>query len=106
MSTANDGSVDEWLLERYRLYVAKSERCLLSATVEHPAWVAAPAVLERVSDSLDIARELDMAPRPALAHFSPGVAARFASFSAVTPFAAEGRGNAPIAGRRRQLAAR
>src|SRR5262245_44775861 len=80
------GSLDWWLLERYRLFVVQNDGRLLAANVEHPQWQAAP--VDFVPDQIDLGRDLGLSLRtPTAAHWSPGVAARFNAFrvSAILP---------------------
>jgi uncharacterized protein YqjF (DUF2071 family) len=73
-------SLDHWLLERYRAFVPRPDQSLLTATVEHPPWQAAPVELIRYDDDLRSALGLQSDARPALMHHSLGLAARFNAF--------------------------
>jgi uncharacterized protein len=77
------GSLDFWLLERYRLFVGRPDGCLLTADVEHPPWRAAKVEAKTMRHSLCASLGLAMANGPALMHQSPGVAARFKAFEGV-----------------------
>jgi uncharacterized protein YqjF (DUF2071 family) len=77
-----DGTLDAWLLERYRLYLAQGRReQLLQADVVHPRWQTAPLVeLSCAGNNLGEAFGLDLSRAPDRAHFSPGVQALFGPF--------------------------
>jgi uncharacterized protein len=74
-----DGSLDAWLLERYRAF-AESRHGMLEAEVSHPRWsvqevaVAGGAIPEGPWWGLDLARP------PDVLHFSPGFQAFFGPF--------------------------
>jgi uncharacterized protein len=76
-------SLGFWLLERYRLFVERSDGALLAADVEHPPWRASSletlAIKHTFAESLSVL----MDQRPAAAHFSGGVSARFNDFRVV-----------------------
>ena len=77
------GTLDAWLLERYRLFIGGDRCSILAADVEHPPWQAA-ALSPLVRDNT-LAADLGLAlgTQPAAAHFSPAVAARFQAFHIV-----------------------
>ena len=80
---AAGGSLDEWLLERYRLYALSGAARLVAAEVTHPRWTVRRV---EVSDEVGgFARDLglDLSPVPELAHFSTGVRAVFGAFRQV-----------------------
>jgi uncharacterized protein YqjF (DUF2071 family) len=77
-------SLDAWLVERYRLFVEASNGSMLAAEVEHPPWLISHARLSAANDSLSRAMGLSVSAEPALAHYSPGVTARFNAFHRVT----------------------
>ena len=80
---AEEHSLDEWLLERYRLFITGPSDLLLQAEVAHPPW-AVRGVEGRVSgDGLGTRVGLDLARPPDRSHFSSGVAARFGGFRPV-----------------------
>jgi uncharacterized protein len=80
------GSLDQWLLERYCLFVAQRNGELLEGDVEHAAWRASRVQPVRLHDTLS--RDLgDPSDRRWLMHFSPGVVARFQAFVPVRPIA-------------------
>ena len=83
---ASPGSIDEWLLERYRLFVARRSGAILAAEVEHPPWTAARVEATQWEDSLCEALGFASDCAPCL-HFSPGVAAWFKAFAPVRPIA-------------------
>ncbi len=91
-SELRPGSLDDWLLERYRLFLGGPNAAVLAADVEHAPWQAAaitPAITENT-----LAIEFGVSPSapPAAAHYSPGVAARFGGFRTV----AAGRGSGRV----------
>lgn len=77
------GSLDAWLLERYRLFVGLADGRLLAADVEHPPWTASPIGLSDFHNSLCGMLGLSLPLAPAQAHYSSGVAARFRAFRVV-----------------------
>src|SRR5262245_1696521 len=77
---ADVGSIDEWLLERYRLFVGKKDGDILTAEVEHPPWWAAQAIATVFDYTLGAALGFSLDEAPALIHHSPGVASRFKAF--------------------------
>jgi uncharacterized protein YqjF (DUF2071 family) len=83
-------SLDRWLVERYRLFVAPAAGPMLAADVEHPPWQIAPARLESVDNSLGRSVGLSAEDEPALAHYSPGVTAQFNAFCRVRSPEADG----------------
>jgi uncharacterized protein len=78
---AAENSLEAWLLERYRLFVALEDERILAATVEHSPWMAAAVENLNCSGELEIAQSLGLNRQPASAHFSPGVTARFNVFA-------------------------
>jgi len=83
MGRSAPGSLDEWLLERYRLYVGGKDRTLIAADVEHEPWEAARMEGEaavKINLGQDMAGET---PTRRLMHYSPGVTARFHEFRVV-----------------------
>jgi uncharacterized protein len=78
-------SLDAWLVERYRLFVEATNGSMLAADVEHPPWLVSRARLSAVQDSLSPSLGFSLAAAPTLAHYSPGVTARFNSFRHVKP---------------------
>ena len=78
-------SLDAWLVERYRLFVESRSGSLLAADVEHPPWLISRAHLAAVQDSLSPSLGLSLPEAPTLAHYSPGVTARFNAFRRIKP---------------------
>ena len=76
-----DGSVDAWLLERYRLFMeGRRGRRLLEAEVSHPRWsVQSVELLDHHGSWGDP----DLSRPPDLIHFAPGVQTLFGSFHAL-----------------------
>jgi len=85
LRSAADAPADCWLLERYRLYAPATDGKLLQADVEHPRWHVrrAEVRIHRISIARDLG--LKLSDRPDALHFSPGLAARFGTFSPVNP---------------------
>jgi uncharacterized protein len=77
------GSLDAWLLERYRLYVRGSHGSLLAADVEHAPWRASPVIATVANNDLATSCGLSLPAQPAGMHFSPGVRTRFGGFRQV-----------------------
>ena len=73
-------SLDTWLVERYRLFVESTNGSMLAAEVEHPPWLVSHARLSAANDSLSHSLGLSLPTQLALAHYSPGVTARFNAF--------------------------
>jgi uncharacterized protein YqjF (DUF2071 family) len=76
-------SLDEWLLERYRLFAGGGGAGLVEAEVAHPRWVVQPVEVSGSAGGFGRALGLDLACAPALAHYAPGVRARFGAFRLV-----------------------
>jgi uncharacterized protein YqjF (DUF2071 family) len=76
------GSLDEWLLERYRLFI-DSDKGLMRAEVAHPRWVVQQVAIEAAVNDFGRDIGLDVPLVPDVAHFSSGVRARFGSFQPV-----------------------
>ena len=81
MNWAVDDPREAWLVERYRLFVAQGDAQIVSAHVVHPAWQIKRVDLCHYEDGLRDAKALGFARRPDLAHFSPGVTAKFNAFA-------------------------
>jgi uncharacterized protein YqjF (DUF2071 family) len=73
-------SLDEWLLERYRLFARGRRGMLLQAEVTHPRWVAQSVELATADNQFGDALGLDLSHAPERVHFSRGVWARFGAF--------------------------
>jgi hypothetical protein len=74
------GTLDDWLLERYRLFLPGRRGELLEAEVAHPRWVARGVGVCLAANSLGRPVGLDLDRTPDRAHFSTGVRARFGAF--------------------------
>jgi len=77
------GSLDEFLLERYRLYAPNRRGALLQAEVRHPRWRT-----QRVEVSLERCRlgeefGLELSRAPDESYFSAGVPALFGRFQRI-----------------------
>jgi uncharacterized protein YqjF (DUF2071 family) len=73
------GSLDEWLLERYRLFI-ESDKGLMRAEVTHPRWIVQHVAVEAAVNVFGRNIGLDLSLVPDVAHFSMGVKARFGPF--------------------------
>jgi uncharacterized protein len=80
-STARLGSVEEWLLERYCLYVEDRDGNLLRTVVEHPPWEIRDVTAEITVNTMGRPFGLDLSGEPALVHFSAGVQAQIWLFA-------------------------
>jgi uncharacterized protein len=78
--SAAPDSRDAWLLERYRLYARRPRGTLTFADVTHPPWRVQAIEPEQTINTLGDPWGLDLARPPDLAHYSPGVQARFGAF--------------------------
>lgn len=78
-------TLDEWLLERYRLFALGRRGMLVEAEVAHPQWLAQPVDLLRIVNHVGYDCGLNLQRAPELAHFSPGVAAYFGKFHPLMP---------------------
>jgi uncharacterized protein YqjF (DUF2071 family) len=74
------GSLDAWLVERYRLFIETRAGEMLSADVDHPPWLVSRARCSAFHDSLSVSLGLSLPSAPPLAHYSRGVHARFNAF--------------------------
>jgi uncharacterized protein YqjF (DUF2071 family) len=73
-------SLDEWLLERYRLFAHGRRTALVWAEVAHPRWAASGVTVSISANGFGGAVGLDLSHTPERAHFSAGAWARFGSF--------------------------
>jgi len=73
-------SLDDWLLERYRLFIAGKGRRLEMATVAHPRWTVRRARVTIAANTIGGPLGLELSRTADLAHFSAGVEARFGAF--------------------------
>jgi uncharacterized protein YqjF (DUF2071 family) len=80
---ACEDSLNEWLLERYRLYVGDENGGLISAEVHHEPWTIQEVTPETSSNTLGRPFGLDLARKADRAHFSAGVNALAWSFGRV-----------------------
>jgi uncharacterized protein YqjF (DUF2071 family) len=80
-----DGTIDSWLLERYRLFIAGKCRRLQTAVVAHPRWTIQQATAKMSANTIGARFSLDLARPPDLIHFSTGVEAQFGAFQWVEP---------------------
>lgn len=78
--TSIEGTLDSWLLERYRLYIQDRTRRLLQADVVHDPWVTQDVEVSVSENNLGELVGLDLSGAPARVHFSAGVQARFGGF--------------------------
>lgn len=83
LAAAAEDSLEAWLLERYRLFVERGDEPMVAATVEHPPWMASAVENLDCGGELEIAQSLGLSRQPAIAHYSPGVLARFNAFGGV-----------------------
>jgi uncharacterized protein YqjF (DUF2071 family) len=75
-----DGTLDSWLLERYRLFIEDHRGQLLQADVEHPRWAVRRVELSVAGNTLGEKYDLDLSRVPDRLHFSTGVHAHFGTF--------------------------
>ncbi|MFO0904830.1 MAG: DUF2071 domain-containing protein [Pirellulales bacterium] len=80
IAAAAPGSLDEWLLELYRLFAAVNSRRLEEAEVVHPRWLVQPVEVEGAADEIGQELGLSLSRSPEVTHYSPGVRAEFARF--------------------------
>jgi uncharacterized protein YqjF (DUF2071 family) len=73
MSMAQAGSLDEWLLERYCLYVDDATGRLRFTGVHHEPWLMARADATIAHNRVAASLGLELSRAPDLVHFSPGV---------------------------------
>ncbi|HVS09451.1 MAG TPA: DUF2071 domain-containing protein [Planctomycetota bacterium] len=67
--TAEPGSLEHWLTERYCLYAARGSR-LLRAEIDHASWPLQPAWAQLEARSMALAAELELPERAPLLHFA------------------------------------
>jgi uncharacterized protein len=67
------GSLHEWLLERYCLYVGDGKGGLIRAEIHHDQWPVQDVAVQIASNSLGSPLGLALSPSPDRAHFSRGV---------------------------------
>jgi uncharacterized protein len=74
------GSLDAWLLERYRLFVVGRGGGIMAAQAEHEPWAAAQLAGEFTGGNSLARAVIGDSPDPPLMHYSPGVSALFGEF--------------------------
>lgn len=74
------GSLDAWLLERYRLFISARSQQLMTAEVAHPRWSVRAARATIAANTIGAPFGLVLSRAADLAHFSTGVAAQFGAF--------------------------
>jgi len=79
---ADAGSLDFWLVERYRLFVVRRDGSILAGDVVHAPWQISPIQFAIAKNNIGEATGLPISD-PAAASFSAGVAARFNSFRTI-----------------------
>jgi uncharacterized protein YqjF (DUF2071 family) len=77
--TAAPGSMDAWLLERYRLFVGVKD-ALIAADVEHPPWEFQPLQVHVAESTIAEPLGIALGPAADAGHHSSGVTARFGAF--------------------------
>jgi uncharacterized protein YqjF (DUF2071 family) len=80
---AQESSRDEWLLERYRLFIAGARQELQVAEVVHPRWLFQEVESTIVANTIASPFGLDLSRPPDAVHFSPGLVTRFGAFGAL-----------------------
>ena len=83
IAAAEPGSLDAWLLERYRLFVSRQDGGVIAADVNHLPWQTADAAAIVTENTIANELPLSLARTPAAIHYSPGLAARFQEFRLV-----------------------
>jgi uncharacterized protein YqjF (DUF2071 family) len=79
-SEAKEHSLDEWLLERYRLFGCGGRAALVQAEVSHDRWVTQGVAVSVSVNNFGRAVGLDLGCAPERAHYASGVWARFGAF--------------------------
>jgi len=80
LGNAVEGSLEQFLVERYVLYSRAAGPLLFRQRVHHAPWPLRAARLESVREDLSTAAGLSPPGPPALCHFSPGVSVEFEPF--------------------------
>jgi uncharacterized protein YqjF (DUF2071 family) len=83
LGPAVEGTLDHWLLERYRLYLADARGRLRLVDVRHPPWTVRQATISFDVESLARRFGFDLSRVPDRVHFSPGVVAYTSQFKFV-----------------------
>lgn len=73
---ADPGTLDEFLMERYRFYVERGDGDLRYGDVEHPPWELAPADVEFAANDLFRSNDFDTPEGRPHVRFSDGTAVR------------------------------
>jgi len=72
---ATPGSLDHWLLERYCLYVQKSNGPLVRTPVAHRPWIVHEMTAEVTANTMARPFGFHLPPEPEKVHYSRGVSA-------------------------------
>ena len=80
IGSAAGGSLEEFLVERYRLYSRAAGPLLWTGPVVHEPWPLFQATVEELSEDLSVAAGLRPLGRPSRCHWSPGVSVAFEHF--------------------------
>jgi uncharacterized protein YqjF (DUF2071 family) len=80
---AAEGTLDAWLLERYRLFIVDRPQQLFQSIVAHPPWVIQDADVTIAENNIGEQVGLESLGSPAKVHFSRGVGAKFGAFRMV-----------------------
>ena len=70
---AEPGSLDEWLLERYRLYSADTRGRLWRAKIHHAPWSLRPVEAEVATNTMTVGHGISPPTSRPLFHFAPGL---------------------------------
>jgi len=70
---AGQGSLDEWLLERYRLYSADTRGRLWRAEIHHAPWSLRPVEAEAATNTMTLGHDISPPTSRPLFHFTPGL---------------------------------
>ena len=73
---AREGSLEEWLLERYRLYSADSHRRLWLSEIDHAPWSLRPVEAEIATNSMTLDHNISPPTSDPIFHFTPGLETR------------------------------
>ena len=95
-TAAASGSLDEWLLERYRLFAVANSGKLKEAEVEHPPWRFQPVAVDGAAGEIGQDLGLALSQSPEVAHYSPGVRAGFGEFRRLGATASRGLSTAGL----------
>jgi uncharacterized protein len=83
IAAAEPGSLDAWLLERYRLFVHRQDGGVIAADVEHSPWQTSGTTAIVSENTIAEELRLSLPKTPAAIHFSPGLGAQFQEFRVV-----------------------